>query len=75
MIHHNSITFQYTFKKNKKNIVAYRLSLLIFIDGFVRSIGELDIRTQLRDNVVAGSTPKTFVIIENKTTDDQRRAA
>lgn len=45
------------FNRNGKLIKStYRLSLLVFFHCLVRGIAKLHLRTQLRDNVMAGST-------------------
>ena len=33
--------------------VSYRLSLLVFVNSLVRSVGELGVRAQFRDNKMA----------------------
>ena len=33
--------------------VSYRLSLLVFVNNLVRSVGELGVRAQFRDNKMA----------------------
>jgi len=39
---------------------TYRLGLLVFLNSLVRRIGEVHIRSQFRDNKVAGSKPQQF---------------
>ena len=33
--------------------VSYRLSLLVFVNSLVRSVGELGVRVQFRDSIMA----------------------